>query len=78
MLIQVTTMLKPFYLQPDSNICFRRWSWCEQGEGGGKVPRRIYRLCQHGQGLGELLVSLVPLFPRSLTLCTQARERYEG
>jgi len=40
------------------------------GKGGGKAPGRIYRLCQHDEGLGELLVSLVPLFPRSLTPST--------
>ena len=61
-------MLKRFCLQPDSDICFWGWSWCEQGEGGRKIPRRICRLCKHGEGLGELLPLPMSLLPRSLTL----------
>ena len=29
-------MFRRFCLQPDSNICFRGQSWCEQEEGVGK------------------------------------------
>jgi hypothetical protein len=56
-------ILKPllFRSQPDVYICLWCWPWCEQGEGGRKVPRRIYWLCQHGEGLGEPIPLVVAL-----------------